>query len=82
MTEAEENVIQWACNLAEAIVAGDYKLPAPMCRAINELQDAVHDMAWERGWKTIKDGCSQEFLEYSAKYWSDLEAKLKKGAVQ
>lgn len=80
MTRAEENVVQCACNLAEAVVAGDYKLPAPMCLAINELQDAVHSMANERGWKTIEAGCSQEFLEYSAKYWKDLEDRIKKGA--
>lgn len=80
MTRAEENVIQQACNLAEAVVAGDYKLPAPMCLAINELQDAVHAMANERGWQSLRDGCSQEFLEYSAKYWKDLEDRIKKGA--
>lgn len=80
MTRAEENVVQWACNLAKAVVAGDYKLPAPMCLAINELQDAVHAMANERGWKAVEAGCSQEFLEYSAKYWKDLEDRIKKGA--
>ena len=80
MTKAEENVIQWACNLAEAIVAGDYKLPTPLCRAINEMGDAVWDLARERGWQSPKDGCSKEFLEFEAKYWKDLEDKIKKGA--
>lgn len=77
MTKAEENVIQWACNLAEAVVAGDYHLPKPMNIAINNLQDATWDLAKERGWKTPVDGCSQNFLEMQKAYCADVENKIK-----
>lgn len=77
MTKNEENVIQLACNLAEAVVAGDYHLPRPMCSAINSLQDAVWDLANERGWISPKEGCSKEFLAESAEYWREVEDKLK-----
>lgn len=81
MTKAEENVVQWACNLAEAVVAGDYKLPKPMNIAINGLQDAAWDLANERGWTSPKDGCSEEFLMRKSVYDSDIEECLKKGAM-
>lgn len=80
MTEAEENVVQWACQLAESIVAGMYGLPKPMNIAVNSLQDAVWNLVEERGWKSPKDGCSAEFLEEEKKYWQEVEDKLKKGA--
>ena len=76
MTKNEENVIQWAFNLTVAIVAGDYHLPSPMSRAINEVQDAVWDLAKERG-ITIDDGCSEEFKEFKDKFWKDVIEKLK-----
>ena len=47
MTKAEKNVVQWACQLAEAIVAGTYGLPKPMNIAVNSLQDAVLDLVKE-----------------------------------
>ena len=77
MTKAEENVIMWACNLAEAVVAGDYHLPKPMNIAINSLQDATWDLAKERGWTTPVDGCSLDFLEMQKTYWEEVENKLR-----
>lgn len=77
MTKAEENVVQWACQLAEAIVAGTYGLPKPMNIAVNSLQDAVWDLVKERGWRSPKDGCSYEFLEEEKKYWQEVEDKIK-----
>lgn len=77
MTKAEENVVQWACQLAEAIVAGTYGLPKPMNIAINSLQDAVWDLVKERGWQSLEDGCSHEFLEEEKKYWQEVEDKLR-----
>lgn len=81
MTKAEENVVQWACNLAEAIVAGDHRLPRPMNIAINSLQDAVWDLADERGWMSPKDGCSAEFLEEKKQYWQEVEDKLRNASL-
>ena len=81
LTDKEKAVIQWAFNLAHSIVAGDYKLPKPMCYAINNLQDAVHDLAKERG-MSIKDGCSKEYLGFHDGYWSALEENLKGRAKQ
>ena len=78
MTKAEENIIQWACNLAEVVVAGDYHLPKPMNIAINNLQDAVWDLVKERSWQSPKDGCSHEFLEEKKKYWQEVEDKLRR----
>ena len=77
MTKAEENVVQWACQLAEAVVGGTYHLPRPMNIAINSLQDAAWDLAKERGWQSPKDGCSAEFLEEEKKYWQEVEDKLR-----
>ena len=79
MTKAEEDVIQWACNLAEAVVAGDYRLPRPMNIAINGLQDAVSVLADERGWRTTSEGCGEMFLARKKEYWDEVEAKLRKG---
>lgn len=81
LTQNEQNVLTWAFNLAHSIVAGDYNLPKPMCYAINNLQDAVHDLANERG-VSIKDGCSKEYLGFHDGYWSALEEKLKGKAGQ
>ena len=81
LTENERNVLTWAFNVAHSIVAGDYKLPKPMCYAINNLQDAVHDLAKERG-VSIKDGCSKEYLGFHDGYWSTLEEHLKEKAKQ
>ena len=81
LTENEQNVLTWAFNLAHSIVAGDYNLPKPMCYAINNLQDAVHDLANERG-VSIKDGCSKEYSGFHDGYWSTLEEKLKGKAGQ
>lgn len=79
MTKAEEDVIQWACNLTKAVVAGDYKLPRPMNIAINSLQDAVNVLADERGWRTISEGCDKTFLAREKEYWDEIESKLRKG---
>ena len=68
MTKAEENVVQQAYHLVEAIVAGTYGLPRPMNITVNSLQDAVWDLVKERGWQSPKDGCSYEFLEEKKKY--------------
>lgn len=76
LTDKEEKVIQSAFNLADSIVAGDYHLPNPMCRAINEIQDAVHELANERG-ISIAEGCSEEYLGYSKGYWACVEDRLK-----
>lgn len=81
LTDKEKAVIEWAFNLAHSIVAGDYKLPKPMNYAINNLQDAVHDLAKERG-MSIKDGCSKEYLGFHEGYWSALEENLKGKAKQ
>lgn len=78
MTKAEENIIQWACNLTEAVVAGDYHLPKPMNIAINNLQDAAWDLAKERGWSSPKNGCSKEFLDCKSEYWTEIENKLRR----
>ena len=75
LTENEQNVLTWAFNLAHSIVAGDYKLPKPMCYAINNLQDAVHDLAKERG-VSIEDGCSKEYLGFHKGYWAAVGEKL------
>lgn len=79
LTDKEKAVIQWAFNMAHSIVAGDYKLPKPMCYAINNLQDAVHDLAKERG-VSIEDGCSKEYLGFHKGYWEGVEDKLKERA--
>ena len=75
LTENEQNVLTWAFNLAHSIVAGDYKLPKPMCYAINNLQDAVHNLANERG-VSIKDCCTKEYLAFHEGYWAAIGEKL------
>ena len=81
MTDKEKKVIEQAFNLTHAVVSGDYKLPRPMCVAINSLQDAVHDLASERSC-SIADGCSKVFLDIESEYWKELEEKLKKSAAE
>ena len=78
LTDKEEAVIQWAFNLAHSIVAGDYHLPKPMNYALNNLQDAVFDLAKERG-VSIKGGCSSEYLGFSEGYRQAVEEQLKMG---
>ena len=75
LTENERNVLAWAFNLVHSTVAGGYKLPQPMCYAINMLQDAVHDLAKERG-VSIKDLCSKEYLAFNEGYWAAVEEKF------
>ena len=75
-TEHERKVIQWAFNLAHSIVAGDYGLPPPMCYAINHLQYVVHELANKQG-ISIKDGCSNDYLDFHDDYWKGVEDKLK-----
>ena len=67
LTKEEREVIQRAFNLAHSVVPGDYKLPSPMCLAINGLQDAVHDLAKCRG-TTVEEGCSQDYLGFNSDY--------------
>ena len=61
LTDKEAKVIEWAFNFAHSIVAGDYHLPQPMNFTMNSLQDAVWDLAKERG-ISIENGCSKEYL--------------------
>ena len=75
LTENEQNVLTWAFNLVHSTVAGGYKLPQPMCYSINGLQDAVHDLAKERG-VSIKDLCSKEYLGFHEGYWAAVEEKF------
>lgn len=77
MTDREQNVIQCAFNLADAIVAGDYNLPAPMNLAINQLQDAVYGVANERG-VNVTNCVSYDFKKYKDQYWKDVENELKR----
>ena len=70
MTKAEENVVQWACQLAEAIVAGTYGLSRPMNIAVNSLQDAILDLVKE-------SGSSRQKLVASRKAKKEYETYLK-----
>lgn len=80
LTQKEQNVLTWAFNLAQSIVAGDYKLPKPMNYAINNLQDAVHDLAEARG-ITVEDGCSSDYLAFCRGYWDGVREKSAKESV-
>ena len=75
MTKSEENVIQWAFNLADSIVAGVSSIPTPMVYAINKLQDAAWDVAMERG-TTPSKLVSEEYKEVHDEYWADVERKV------
>lgn len=81
LTDAEEDVIRWAFNLAYSTVAGDWRLPMPMWCAVNSMQDAVHELARERK-MSLKAGCSEEFLGYYDKHYADLEKKIREHAAQ
>ena len=61
LTENEQKVIEWAFNFAHSIVVVVYHLPKPMNYTMNNLQDAVWDLANDRG-ISIEDGCSKEYL--------------------
>lgn len=76
MTDKEREVIQWAFNFAHSIVAGDYHLPKTMNYTMNNLQDAVHDLANERG-ISIEDGCTDGYLSFHKEYWDGVERKLR-----
>ena len=75
LTDNEQNVLTWAFNLVHSTVAGATSCPQPMCYAINGLQDAVHDLAKERG-VSIKDLCSKEYLAFNEDYWAAVEEKF------
>lgn len=72
MTKAEENVIQKAFNMTDAIVAGSYDIPKPMVYALNQLQDSVYDLLNERN-IGIKDCISPDYKEFRDKYWKKVE---------
>lgn len=76
MTNMEAAVVQKAFNLAESVVAGDWNLPKPMNVAINELQDAVFELASARGLKSVSGGCSEEFLRMRDAYYEEMEHAL------
>lgn len=76
LTENEQNVLTWAFNLTHSIVAGNYNLPKPMIYSINNLQDAVHVLARERG-VSVKDGCSKDYLGFNEGYWKGVKEQLK-----
>ena len=76
LTENEKNVIEWAFNFAHSIVAGDYHLPSPMNYTMNNLQDAVFQLAQERD-ISIADGCTEEYKGFHKGYWDGVEEKLK-----
>lgn len=75
MTKAEEELVQWAFNLTDAIVAGDYKIPRPMIWALNHLQDAAWTVAKERD-STPAGLASEEYLKVKRDYWAEVERKL------
>ena len=76
LTENEEQVIAWAFNLAHSVVAGDYKLPKPMNYAINNLQDAVFDLAKERG-VSVESGCTKEYLDFYSGYQEAIDEMIR-----
>ena len=77
LTENERKVIDWAFNFAHSIVAGDYHLPNPMNYTMNNLQDAVWELAQERG-ISIVDGCTAEYKGFHKGYWDGVEETLRK----
>lgn len=79
LTDKEQKVIEWAFNFAHSIVAGDYHLPQPMNYTMNNLQDAVWELANERG-ISIEDGCTEEYRGFHSGYWQGVEDKLKNRA--
>ena len=79
LTKNEEKVIEWAFNFAHSIVAGDYHLPSPMNYTMNNLQDAVFQLAQERG-ISVEDGCTEEYKGFHRGYWDGVKEKLRKQA--
>jgi len=80
LTENEKKVIDWAFNLVHSIVAGDYHLPKPMNYTMNNLQDAVWDLAKERG-ISVEDGCTDEYKAFHDGYWKGVEDRLRNKGV-
>ena len=80
LTENEKNVITWAFNLVHSVVAGDYHLPKPMTYSINNLQDAVWELAKDRH-VSIEDGCSKDYLAFNKGYWDGVKERLEKEAL-
>lgn len=77
LTENEKKVIDWAFNFTHSIVAGDYHLPKPMCYAMNNIQDAVWELAKDRH-VSIEDGCTKEYLAFHKGYWDGVKERLAK----
>ena len=80
LTENEKNVITWAFNIVHSVVAGDYHLPKPMTYSINNLQDAVWELAKDRH-VSIEDGCSKDYLAFNKGYWDGVKERLEKEAL-
>ena len=76
LTEEEDKVIKWAFNFAHSIVAGDYHLPQPMNYTMNNLQDAVWNLAQSRG-MSIVDGCTKEYLGFQEGYQKGIDERLR-----
>ena len=77
LVEAEKKVMECAFNVVHSIVAGDYHLPQPMNYSLNQLQDAVHELASLKKMK-VRDGCSHEYLDFHKKYWDNVELNLER----
>ncbi len=75
LTDCEQKVIQCAFDMSHSILAGDYHLPRPMICALNNLQDAVHELANERK-MSIVDGCSKDFLQQKEDYLAEVHLKM------
>ena len=76
MTKNEEEVVQWAFNVADSIVAGISNLPTPMVYAINKLQDAAWEVAKERG-TTPSSLVSADYKKVHDDYWTNLEREIR-----
>ena len=77
LAEAEKKVMECAFNVVHSIVAGDYHLPQPMNYSLNQLQDAVHELASLKEMK-VKDGCDREYLDFHKKYWANVDLDFKR----
>lgn len=77
LAAAEKNVMECAFNVVHSIVAGDYHLPQPMNYSLNQLQDAVHELASLKKMK-VKDGCDREYLDFHKKYWANVDLDVKR----
>lgn len=77
LSEAEKWVMECAFNVVHSIVAGDYHLPPPMNYSLNQLQDAVHELASLKEMK-VKDGCSHEYLDFHKKYWANVDLDFRR----